>query len=311
MRVIITGGTGLIGRALAESLAADGHEVVLLSRSPGNVVGLPDGVQAVYWDTRSLAGWGDLVDGAGAVINLAGASVAGKGLLDVRWTPARRRAILQSRVLTGQAVVEAIRAAKQRPPVLIQSSAVGYYGTQTGDQRLDESAAAANDFLAQVCADWESSTAAVKRLGVRRAVIRTGVVMSTQGGALPRQMLPFRLFAGGPLGSGQQWFPWIHIVDEVRAIRFLIDKEEAEGVFNLSAPEPVTNADFSDALGRAMGRPSWLPVPSFAFNLAFGEAAAVLLEGQRAVPAHLLELGFEFEFTDPEVALHDLLATKR
>lgn len=308
MRVVITGGSGLIGRELVKGLTEDGHEVVILSRSPGNVINLPSGAEAVYWDGETTEGWGHLVDGAGAVINLAGESVGGSGLLDVRWTPARKRRILQSRLNAGRAVTLAIKAAEQKPAVLIQASGVGYYGTHSDDREITEDSPAGNDFLAGVVIDWEASTRAVEKMGVRRVVLRTGVVMSTRGGALPRQMLPFRFFAGGPLGSGEQWFPWIHIADEVAAIRFLMDNEEAEGVFNLSAPHPVTNAQFSRALGSAMRRPSMIPAPAFAFNLMFGEAATILLDGQKAVPSRLQELGFKFKFPVVEPALEDLLA---
>ncbi len=311
MRVVITGGTGLIGRRLAGSLAADGYEVFLLSRSPGNAVNLPAGVRAVYWDARTPEGWGELVEGAAAVVNLAGENLAGDSLLTVRWTPARRRRIYESRLNAGQAVVEAVRAAGERPAVVIQSSGVNYYGIRHGDTPVAEDTGPGNDFLARLCVEWEDSTAPVERLGVRRAVIRTALVLSTRGGALPRLMLPFRFFAGGPIGSGQQWYSWIHIDDEIAAIRFLIKHEEAAGAFNLAAPNPVTNAAFARALGRAMHRPSFLPVPAFVFRLAFGEASTVLLEGQRAVPRHLLDIGFAFQHTEIEAALRDVLANRR
>lgn len=308
MRVIVTGGTGLIGRALAQSLTDDGHEAILLSRAPGNVQNLPAGAKAVYWDAQSAAGWGDLVDGADAVVNLAGSSIAGKGLLDVRWTKARKRSIYESRVKAGQAVTEAIQAAANKPKVLIQSSAIGYYGTEQGDTQLTEDVPPANDFLANLCVAWEDSTQAVEAWGVRRAVIRTGVVLSTKGGALPRQMLPFQFFGGGPIGSGDQWYSWIHLADQVAAIRFLIAHETASGPFNLTAPEPVTNKAFGQVLGKVMKRPAVMPAPAFAFKAAFGEASTVLLDGQRVVPQRLLDLGFTFQFPGAEAALRDLLA---
>ncbi|GAB4569602.1 MAG: TIGR01777 family oxidoreductase [Anaerolineae bacterium] len=307
MRVIVTGGSGLIGRALVRDLTQDGHEVVILSRRPGNVLGLPEGARAVYWDGSTADGWGHLVDGAGAVINLAGESIGGSGLLDVRWTPARKRRIRDSRLNAGKAVVEAIEAAEHRPEVLVQASAVGYYGTHTDDREITEDSPPGNDFLARICVDWEQSTRAVERMGVRRIILRTGVVLSTRGGALPRQMLPFKFFAGGPLGSGQQWFPWIHLADEARAIRFLMENEDAQGPYNLCAPNPVTNAEFSRALGHAMRRPAMIPAPAAAFKLLFGEAAMILLEGQKAVPRRLQALGFTFEFPDVRVALENLI----
>lgn len=305
MKVIITGGSGLIGRALAASLlngGGDKHEVIVLSRNPQRVSGLPNGVQVVGWDGRSTQGWGQLVEGADAIVNLAGANLS-----EGRWTEQRKRLIFDSRVHAGQAVTQAIEGARLKPKVLVQASAVGYYGPH-GDEKITEDAPPGNDFLAQVCIAWEASTAPVEGWGVRRVVIRTGLVLSTEGGALPRMAMPFKMFVGGPLGSGRQWLPWIHIADEVGAIRFLIGKEDASGPFNLTAPEPVTNAQFSRVLGRVLNRPSALPVPSIALRLMFGEMSTVLLEGQRAVPQRLLAAGYQFRFPNLEQALRHLLA---
>src|SRR5512136_1915747 len=204
MRIIITGGTGLIGRALAESLAADRHDVIVLSRSPEKAI-VPAGVRAERWDGRTASGWGTLADGADAIVNLAGESIGGESMVALiakRWTPERKQLIRDSRVNAGMAVGQAIEAAKQKPRVLIQASAVGYYGVR-GDEEITEDTPAGSDALARICLDWEATTANVEKMGVRRAVIRTaGVVMSTQGGALPFMLLPFRFFAGGRLGSG-------------------------------------------------------------------------------------------------------------
>ncbi len=301
MRAIITGGSGLIGRALCQELIDHGHEVAVLSRNTSKPEGLPSEVQVVEWDAATAKGWGELVNETDAVINLAGESLA-----DGRWTDARKRRIMQSRVNAGQAVLEAISAASTRPKVLVQSSAVGYYGPRT-DEVLDEDAGPGSDYLARVCFDWEASTAPVERMGVRRAVIRTGIVLSAEGGALPKILLPFRLFAGGPMGNGRQYWPWIHIRDEVRAIRFLMENENASGPFNLTAPHPLTNKEFASAVGQVMGRPSWLPAPAFALKLALGEMSTVLLDGQRAMPQRLQELGFAFDFTTLDAALKDLL----
>jgi uncharacterized protein len=207
---------------------------------------------------------------------------------------------------SGRAVLEGLRRAAEKPRVLVQGSAVGYYG-DTGDPRVTEEHPPGRDFLADVCVEWEDSTAEAEALGVRRPVIRTGVVLAREGGALPRMALPFRFFAGGPLASGRQGFPWIHLADEVAAIRFLLEREDADGPFNLTAPEPVTNREFSAALGRALHRPSLLPAPEFALRIALGEMADMLLHGQRAVPQRLQELGFAFRFAEPEPALRDLL----
>lgn len=302
MRVIITGGTGLIGRALVENLASDGHEVVVLSRAPERTTGLPAGVRAERWDARTADGWVHLADGADAIVNLAGENLSAG-----RWTDEQKRRIRDSRLLAGQAVVQAVEQASRKPGVVIQASGIGYYGPR-GDKEITEDAAPGRDWLAQVAVQWEDSTAAVEAMGVRRAVARTGVVLSTQGGALPRMMLPFRLFVGGPLGGGKQWFPWIHLQDEAAAIRFLIDTDAAAGPFNLAAPHPLTNAQFSRVLGQVMGRPAIIPAPAFALRVLFGEMATLLLDGQRGVPKRLLELGFQFRFTQAEAALRDLLA---
>ena len=307
MRVVITGGTGLIGTALAKSLLADGHEVIALSRNPDTRNGLPPEVRVVGWDARTAKGWGDLADGAGAIVNLAGANLAGEGFLPTRWSEERKRIIRDSRVNSGLAVVDAVERAGTKPGVLIQASGIGYYGHR-GDQVVTEDLGPGDDYLANLSAEeWEPSTEAVETMGVRRAVIRSGAVFSSQEGALPRMVLPFRLFVGGRLGSGDQWHSWIHLEDEVRAIRFLIDREDASGPYNLTSPHPLPNAEFAKVLGRVLNRPAWIPVPAFVMRLAFGEVADVLLTGQRGIPKRLLDMGFEFRFADPEAALRDLL----
>jgi hypothetical protein len=306
MRVIITGGAGLIGRALAADLAGAGHEVIVLSRNPGQARGLPSGVRAERWDGRTAAGWGPLADGAGAIVNLAGENLAGRDFFPSRWTPERKQLILQSRLDAGRAVVEAVSAAPVKPRVVIQSSGIGHYGAH-GDETLTEQEGPGDDFLARLTVEWEASTQAVEACGVRRAVIRTGVVLDPKEGALLRLLLPYRLFVGGPMGGGRQWLSWIHPADETAAIRFLIETPGASGAFNLCAPNPLTNAQLGKVLGRVMGRPSWIPIPAFALQAAFGEVAATVLDGQRALPMRLLDLGFKFRFPEAEAALRDLL----
>jgi uncharacterized protein (TIGR01777 family) len=301
MRVIITGGAGLIGRATAESLSKGGHEVILLSRSPERVTGLSEGIRAEHWDGRSASGWGFLADGAEAIVNLAG-----ENLFSGRWTPEQKRRIRESRIHAGEAVVGAVEMARQKPRVVIQASGVGYYGSQ-GDEPVTEEGPPGEDFLGQVAVKWEGCTLPVETFGVRRAIIRSAPVLSTAGGVLPRIVKPFGYFVGGPLGGGKQWFPWIHMVDEVGAIRFLIKNQDATGPFNLAAPNPVTNEDFAEILGRVIGRPSRLRMPAFTLRILFGEMATVLLEGQRATPRRLQDLGFSFRFSDVESALRDLL----
>ncbi len=307
MRYIITGGTGLIGTALATDLVADGHEVIALSRTPETRNGLPAEVQVVGWDARTAEGWGHLAEGAGAIVNLAGANLAGEGFLPIRWTDERKRVIRESRINTGQAVMAAVAQAQEKPRVVVQASGVGYYGFR-GDEPVTEEEDAGEDFLARLAAEeWEPSTAPVEEMGVRRIILRSGAVLTSDAGVVPRLVLPFRLFVGGSVGRGDQWHSWIHLQDEVRAIRFLIDHQQASGPFNLVAPNPATNAEFTRTLGKVLNRPSWLPIPAFAMRLVLGEVSDVLLEGQRCLPRRLLELGFAFRFPDLEGALRDLL----
>jgi uncharacterized protein (TIGR01777 family) len=312
MRVIITGGSGQIGRDLVASLARDGHEVIVLSRDPSAVTGLPANARAERWDARTAQGWGHLADGADAIFNLAGENIAGGDsvfaiLLRGRWTPARKHAILHSRLDAGRAVVEAVTAAARKPTTLIQASAVGYYGNQ-GDKELPDDAPPGEDFFSKVCVEWEKSTEAVEALGVRRVVTRSAVVLSVRGGLLPVIRFPYSLFAGGPLGSGRQWFPWIHSADEVAAMRFLLESADARGAYNLAAPGAVTSDQFGRALGRAMGRPHLIPAPAFALRLALGEIAdRLVLTSHRQVPKRLRAAGFQYKFPDVEAALRDLV----
>jgi len=308
MRVIITGGTGLIGTALSADLAADGHEVIVLSRTPERSPGLPAGVRAERWDGQTGDGWAALADGADAIVNLAGANISGEGLFPSRWTAERKRLIRDSRLNAGRAVVDAVRQASRKPRVIIQASGIGVYGAR-GDDPIAEDGPFGQDFLASFAAhEWEPSTASVEAMGVRRVVIRNSVVLSKTQGALRPMLLQFRLFAGGPIGSGKQWLSWIHLKVEAKAIRFLIENQSASGPFNLVAPQAVTNAEFARTLGRVMGRPSWLPIPGVVMKAAFGEVADLLLTGQRGVPQRLTGLGFQFRFPELEGALRDALA---
>ena len=302
MRVLVTGGTGLIGRALASALDSRGDEILILSRNPDKAHGLPRSAQVHRWDGKTAEGWGHLVERIDAVVNLAGANIASG-----RWTPQRKRDIAESRLNAGKAVLQAIESAEHRPEVLVQASAVGYYGPH-GDEVVTEDSPPGKDFLARLAVEWEKSTERVEEMGVRRAVIRTGIVLSTEGGALPRMILPFRFFAGGILGSGRQWMPWIHIADEVAAILFLLDNRELYGPFNLTAPNPVTNAEFTHTLAKTLGKPAFMKVPSFALKAIFGEMATVLLDGQKAVPKRLQDAGFRFQFPELTPALKNLLS---
>ncbi len=301
MRLVISGGTGLIGRALAEVALAAGDDVVILSRNP-EPERLPKGARGVRWDPDRLEAWSAALDGADAVVNLAGASVAGG-----RWTRTRKALLIQSRVRVGQSLTQAILHIPNPPRVLVQASGVGYYGRNV-EHPVDESAPAGQDFLAMLAAEaWEPSTASVESAGVRRVIIRTGLVLSRRGGSFPLMALPFRLFVGGPLGNGKQWVPWIHITDEVEAIRFLIQQADASGPYNLVAPGIVRQMDFGRALARALRRPYWFPTPAFALRLLLGEMASLILEGQQVIPRRLREAGYRFRYLTLAEALADIV----
>lgn len=300
MRVIIAGGTGLIGRALTASLLKDGHEVIVLSRGAAAPVDFPGEARLVRWDGRSAEGWGQLINEADALVNLAG-----QNLSSGRWTSKRKQSILSSRVNAGKAFVQALQQADKLPAVLVQASGAGHYGVEN-PALLDENAPIGNDFLAGITKHWEDSTLPVEAMGLRRVIIRSGVVLSRTGGALWLMLLPFRLFVGGPLGKGDQWLSWVHIEDEVRAIRFLIENPEAKGAFNISA-QAVSNKQFANAAGKIMRRPSFIRVPAFMLRLVLGEMSTMVLEGQRASSKKLTDLGFRFKFHEIESALKDLI----
>ncbi|HEX2908124.1 MAG TPA: TIGR01777 family oxidoreductase [Phototrophicaceae bacterium] len=305
MRVIITGGTGLIGQPLAAELGKRGHEVILLSRSPKTKEGLPVGVRIEGWDAKSATGWGHLADGAGAIINLAGENIAGNTFLPERWTDERKRLIRESRENAGKAVVEAVQQAATKPGVVIQMSGVDYY-PYDNHQPMTEEAPAANTFLGNVVQAWEAATAPVETLGVRRCILRTAIVLTDAGGVLPRLALPFKLFAGGPIGSGQQPVPWVALEDVVSAILFLLETPTTSGVYNLAAPEKLTNAQFGKVLGKVLGRPAFFPTPGFVFQLAFGEVAELLLQGRHVQPQRLQAAGFQFQYPTAEAALRHI-----
>lgn len=298
MNVLVTGGTGLIGRALTKSLLADGNKVWILTRTPERV-SLPLGCVAVGWDGRTAQGWGPLVNNMNAIVNLAGANTSAWP-----WTEKRKQSFWNSRVWAGQAVSEAVRLAKKRPAVLVQMSGIGRYGLR--GETATESTPPANDFSARLTVAWELSSQPVEELGVRRAAARTAVVLSRDNIIMKLMELPMRLCVGGRLGSGEQTFPWIHIADEIRAIRFLLTDERARGPFNLIAPEPASNAQFTHALARQLKRPYWLHVPALPMRLLLGEMSNLILEGRPAQPQRLLELGFQFQRPTLESALTEL-----
>lgn len=298
MRVVIAGATGFIGRTLCRELHRD-YQVVALSRDAHKASGLVGQYAKVAeWNALTQGTWSREVSGAHAVVNLAGDNIASG-----RWNRSKKASILQSRSHSIAAILDAIETAKNKPKVFVQGSAVGYYGPRR-DDILDEDSSAGTGFLAEVCRRVEVAAARVEQSGVRSVVIRSGMVLDADGGALPKLMRPFRFFLGGHVGSGKQWVSWISLADEVRAIRFLIEKPKTQGIFNLTAPEPVRMKAFCRVLGRVMGRPAWTFVPGFALRLALGEMAGeALLRGQRVAPKRLQEAGFQFEHPDLKDAL--------
>jgi uncharacterized protein (TIGR01777 family) len=304
MKVIITGGTGMIGSALARSLVHDGHDVVVLTRNPSKrVKNLPDSVRLVKWDAHSGDGWYTEAEGADAIVNLAGATLSPQGGL---WTEGRKKEIRESRNNSGKAVMDAIRRTTIKPRALLQSSAIGYYGVHD-DEVITETSPTGNDWLAAVCREREESTAEAESLGVRRTIPRLGVVLAKEGGALPVFMLPVKLFVGGPLGNGRQYLSWIHIDDVVHAMRALIADDSAHGAYNLTAPNPVTQKEFAKTAGKVLKRPSFFRTPAFLIKTILGEVSTFALDGQRVIPKALQDMRFEFRFPNLEGTLRDLL----
>jgi uncharacterized protein (TIGR01777 family) len=301
MNITLTGATGLIGTKLVRALRDRGDRVTVLSRSPDKA-GAALGVEAVGWDALSEPAPAEALRGRDAVVHLAGEPVA------QRWSDDVKRAIRNSRELGTHNLVAGIRGAgDERPATLVSSSAVGYYGKH-GDERVPESTPPGQDFLAGVCVAWEREADAAAELGLRVVHIRTGVVLDKSGGALKTMLPPFKLGLGGPVAGGDQYLPWIHVDDLVDLYLHALDDASWSGAYNGSAPEPVTNRDFSKALGRALHRPAFAPVPGFAITLLYGDMAEIVTEGQRAVPERALAGGFAYKYADLDLALRDALA---
>ncbi len=301
-RVIISGAAGFIGRALCRSLHGD-YEIVALSRDAARAAGALGGcAKTAEWDARTAGAWARQVEGAHAIIDLAGENLASG-----RWTQAKRDSIMQSRTNSASAIVDAVSGAKAKPAVVIQASAVGYYGSR-GDELLDENSGVGSGFLADVCRRTEAMAARVERSGVRFVAIRSGLVLSREGGVLPRFMMPYRFYVGGWLGHGRQWLSWISLEDEIRAIRFLMESSDLAGPFNLTAPNPITMRQFSRALGQVLRKPAWTTVPAFVLRLVFGPMAdEVLLASQKVTPKRLLGTGFTFKYPELQAALEAIL----
>jgi uncharacterized protein (TIGR01777 family) len=299
MNLIITGASGFIGSVLVERLWQGNHSLIQFSRKPPSEPKVLN-KKWVAWDPGSPGEWETCIDGADGIINLAGEPIAAK-----RWSATQKERIRSSRVDTTRALVQAIAKAKDKPKFLINGSAVGYYGPR-GDEILTETSKPGEGFLADVCRQWEDEARKAESQGVRVVLPRTGIVLGKGRGALAKMVTPFKWFAGGPLGSGQQWMPWIHIDDEVGLIQFLMDKTSAAGAFNLTTPNPLTMEEFCKALGEALNRPSWATVPASVLTLLLGEMADMLLTGQRALPRAAQDLGYTFKYPKIGDALRSL-----
>jgi len=307
MKVVIAGGSGFLGNALAWAWAEESHDVRVLTRSlpPGQAqhesgTGKP-GITRIGWTADGLAGSvAKELDGASALINLAGESIDGG-----RWSAARKQALRDSRLLATRSLVTALAQAVDPPPIFISASGIGYYGDR-GSETLTEEAAPGDDFLAHLCVEWEAEAQRAATGGRRLVLLRTGLVLEKSGGLLPQMMRPFRLFAGGRIGSGRQYMPWVHRLDWIEMVRWIVDTPAVCGPVNVSAPHPVTNAEFARSLGRAMHRPALLPAPGFALRIVLGEMADAALGGQRAIPAKPLAHGYHFRYPELDIAFRGI-----
>ena len=303
MKVLVAGGTGFIGGLLVRQLVADGHQATLLTRNPSRAHrSSHPGLQVVGWDASRVGPWASRVADVDTVINLVGEPIGGK-----RWTNAQKDRISRSRIDATRVLVEAIGEAKPRPAVLVNASAVGYYGN-TGEEVVSEDHPKGTGFLADLCERWEQEANKAVRYGVRTVLLRTGIVLGERGGVLRRMVPAFKFLVGGPLGSGAQWFPWIHRDDVIGIILFALTTPSFSGPANVVAPESVTMEQFCNELGRVLRRPSWLRVPGVALRLAFGEMAGMMLEGQRVVPSVLWRSGYPFRYPVLKSALENIVA---
>jgi uncharacterized protein len=306
MKVAIAGATGFVGTRLVEKLQAAGHQVVVLSRDAAKAgrvfpASAYPNLEVVAYTPAESGDWQKSIAGCDAVVNLAGVPIA-----EERWTAARQQAILDSRRLTTAKLVEAIVNANPKPSVFVSASAIGYYGTSETAE-FDENSPAGNDFLAAVCKDWEAAAQPAKNAGTRLAILRLGIVLG-MGGALAKMLPPFKLFAGGPIGTGKQWFSWIHREDAVDLILYSLQNSQVQGVLNATAPNPVRMNELCQTLGEVLSRPSWLPVPSFALEMLLGDGAKVVLEGQKVLPKQTLASGFQYQYPTLKLALAEILA---
>lgn len=306
MKVAIAGATGFVGSRLVERLHSEGHSVLVLARDSERArrvfpASAYPNLEIVAYTPAKSGDWQTSIAGCDSVVNLAGVPIA-----EEKWTAARKQAILDSRKLTTAKLVEAIALANSKPSVLVSTSAIGYYGTSETAE-FDETSPAGDDFLAAVCKEWEAAAQPVKDLGTRLAILRFGIVLG-MGGALAKMLPPFKLFAGGPIGTGKQWFSWIHRDDVVNLILYALQNPQIEGVLNATAPNPVRMNEFCETLGAVLQRPSWLPVPAFALEFLLGDGAKVVLEGQKVLPKGTLASGFQYQYPTLKLALEEILS---
>lgn len=304
MKIVLAGGTGFVGKALTGKLSGLGHEVFVLTRGAGQIVREADGKTMIPWDGKTFGDWTACLDGADAVINLTGENIAAK-----RWTPSQKQRILSSRVDGTRAIVNAIGLARQKPALLINVSAVGYYG-DAADLELTEDSPRGAGFLAETCGRWEAEACKAKEFGSRVILARLGPVLGEKGGMLFKMLPPFRFFIGAPLGTGRQWIPWVHRDDVMGAFLFMLGQGGLSGPVNVTAPAPVTMTQFCTALAKVLHRPSWFPVPSFLLKAIMGEMAMIVLSSEKAVPQKLLKAGFRFTHPDLVKALEAILRKK-
>jgi uncharacterized protein (TIGR01777 family) len=300
VKILITGGTGFVGTQLTSRFIQDGNEVTILTRSRKGPEKEPAGISYLQGDPTQKGSWQEAIKNHDAVINLAGASIFSK------WTEEHKKAIRESRVNTTRNIVEGIPSRPERPFTLFSTSAVGYYGF-CGEDELTEKSPHGDDFLARIAVEWEGEALKAKDKGARVVITRFGIIMGEKGGALSQMIPLFKKYIGGPIGSGKQWFSWIHIKDLAEAFAFLLKHPEISGPVNVCSPNPVRNKDLAKALGRALHRPSLIPAPGFMVKLVLGEFGSVILEGQRVIPRRLLDLGFVFQYPDIDKALQSIV----
>ncbi|RYX96511.1 TIGR01777 family protein [bacterium] len=303
MKVFITGGTGLIGKLVVKRLIERGDEVTVLSRDrEAAKKKFYDKVEVIQANPTEKGQWQEIASNHDAIINLAGEPVISK-----RWTEAEKKNIYDSRIKSTENVVEAIKKSQGKVKTLINASAVGYYGFQHDDREINESETIGKDFLSHLCRDWEDVARKAEKFETRVVRLRMGIVLAEHGGVLEKMVIPFKLYAGGHIGDGKQWVPWIHIDDTINLILFSLDNANIKGAINVTAPNPVRMKDFCKEMGRIINRPSWLPVPTITLKATFGEVADIITSGQRAVPQKVLSNGYKFEFEKMELALNNLL----